>query len=268
MNNIRQKNVILGMRHQNDIPYGTSEYVNQYSECQNMTHVDVNNAMRQLLDNDLFIERELNQTSSYAVGPKSQDGMASGADGYKAYGDIENSETLDVLRRVDVPLSGTIQKVQAGRVAFVTAFSDAVFVGSSTGLWYSADYSMSSVNSMQITATGFCQDGDVLLFSAEDGVYQLSVSYDEDESSANYGQKVYSAVRLNKNEMTGLRSVYLDRFSGKVIAGGVDRAYAGDYDASSGISFEDWRLFSKDGKSVSEPVVAVCADRSSVVAGT
>jgi hypothetical protein len=108
MNNIRQKNVILGMRHQTGIPYGSSEYVNQYSDCQNMTHVDVNNAMRQLLDNDLFIERELNQASSHTVGPKSQSGMESGSDGYKAFGDVQNSETLDILRRVDRPLSGTI----------------------------------------------------------------------------------------------------------------------------------------------------------------
>lgn len=275
MNNIRQKNVILGMHHQTGIPYGSSEYVNQYSDCQNMTHVDINNAMRQLLDNDLFIERELNQTSSYTVGPKPQGGMESGTDGYKAFGDVQNSETLDILRRVDCPLSGTIQKVQAGRVAFVTVFSEVVFVGSSTGLWYSTDYSLSSPNAMSITATGFYQDDDVLLFSAGDGVYQLSVAYDEDESSDSYGQKTYSTVRLNSNAMTGLRSVYLDRSSGKLFAGGADRAYAGDYDPgaelaslASSIEFEDQLLFDRDGKLAAEPVAAVCSNGDAVIAGT
>jgi hypothetical protein len=48
----------------------------------------------------------------------------------------------------------------------VTVFSEVVFVGSSTGLWYSTDYSLSSPNALPITATGFYQDDDVLLFSA------------------------------------------------------------------------------------------------------
>lgn len=82
-------------------------------------------------------------------------------------------------------------------------------------------------------------------------------------------------MKLNSNAMTGLRSVYLDRSSRKLFAGGQDRAYAGDYNLDaepeslvSSIEFEDRRLFGKDGRSVAEPVAAVCSNGGAVIAGT
>ena len=275
MNNIRQKNVILGMRHSNEIPYGNSEYVNQYLECQHITYADVNNAMRQLLDNDLFIESELNQTSSYMVGPKSRDGIPDGPNGYKAYGDIDRSETFDILHKVNKALSATIRRVSGGDVAFVTVFSDVVFVGCPDGLRYSMDYSLSSMKSIQITATNFYQDDDMLVFSASDGVYMLSAWYDEDEDSITYGERLYDAARLNSNTLTGLKSVYLDRTNRTIFAGGEDAVYSGAFDLGSSvedlagsIEFETQQMFDSYGKRVRTPVVAAGSDGMTTVVGT
>ena len=73
------------------MPYKDAKSVNQYSECANLTYVDVNNAAQQLLDNDLYIEAQLNNVSSYAVGPKTTSNVYSAPNGYKVYSGLETA---------------------------------------------------------------------------------------------------------------------------------------------------------------------------------
>jgi len=66
---------------------------------------DINHAMSQLLDNDLYLENQINATSSYTTGPKvEKDDYASMPNGYKTYGDIYSSNSLDINHKVEYPI--------------------------------------------------------------------------------------------------------------------------------------------------------------------
>lgn len=276
MNNTEQKNVILKLRHTSDLPYRSIEYVNQFSECANITHVDVNNAMRQLLENDLYIENALNSTSSYIVGPKTDKNLDEKPNGYKTYGGLATAETLEVLHKVDKPLSSTIERLQSGTARFVTEWAGLLFVGrEGSALQYSDDLASGSFEELPITATNFYQDDDRILFSASDGVYQLSSYVEDDESSGDYGKTFYGAARLNSNDMSQLQSVHLNKKTWKVTAGGQTGVYEGAYDAKKGldklklgIKFDSQMLFDEDGDVVSEVVSALGSDGRLTIAGT
>jgi len=258
------------------MPYRSIEYVNQYSECANVTHADVNNSMRQLLENDLYIENELNTTSSYVVGPKTDENLDDKPNGYKTYGGLTTAETLEILHKVDKPLSGTVHRLQNGDTRFVTVWSDILFVGrTAQRLQYSLGASTDDFQTLPITATGFYQDGDRILFSASDGVYQLSSYTEDNELSAGYGTTYYGVARLNSNDMSGLKSVHLNRNTWQVTAGGETCVYQGMYDPKKsllkqklGIKFEAQLLFDEDGDVVSEAVNAVGSDGRVTIAGT
>lgn len=96
MNNIKQKNVIYGMKPSSDLPYKQVEYINHNECCETLNEVDINNLANQLVDNDVYVEQYLNHTSSYVVGPKAYDEatVESMPNGYKAFGNLKGADCL------------------------------------------------------------------------------------------------------------------------------------------------------------------------------
>jgi hypothetical protein len=68
MNNIEQKNIILGFKEYNKIPYDERDM--QYFDNMSLNDPIINNSLQQLRDNDLFIENEILRKSVYNTGPK------------------------------------------------------------------------------------------------------------------------------------------------------------------------------------------------------
>lgn len=82
--------------------------------CESTNANEMNNIAQQLLDNDLALERILNEASAYMPGPKTYDAatIASKPNGSKFFGDLKTAACLDVLRKVEDPLSATIKLVE------------------------------------------------------------------------------------------------------------------------------------------------------------
>ena len=115
MNNINQKNVIQKLNSNTQVPYLCADFISLYDVCENTNVVEMNNIAQQLLDNDLYLEAALNDASAYSIGPKLYDEtrIAQMPNGYKVFGDIKSANCLDILRKVDDPLSSTLKRVSS-----------------------------------------------------------------------------------------------------------------------------------------------------------
>ena len=257
MNNIRQKNVAAGLMQSRDIPYQDASNVSQFSECENMTYADVNNAMRQLLDNDLFVENSLNNASAYVAGPKTDAALDSAPDGYKVFGDLQSSGTMETYKKVETPLSATVTKISSGRATFVAEWGGFVFAGfASSGVRYETDARAADfAGTIPIQANGYYADDERMLFAASDGVYQLSVYVESDEAALDYGKKKCAAVRLNSGPMAAAVAVHLDVKAGKVTAVTGSAVCQGAYNASwplerlrESVEFDGQPVYGADGR--------------------
>jgi len=122
MNNINQKNVIQTLNSNAQVPYLCADFISLYDVCENTNAAEMNNIAQQLLDNDLYLEAALNDASAYSIGPKIYDEstIAQMPNGYKVFGNIKTSNCLDILRKVDDPLSSTLKKVvSTGSASFL-----------------------------------------------------------------------------------------------------------------------------------------------------
>lgn len=68
VNNISQKNVQMGFRQSNRLPYGVSDV--KFANNQPIDAINVNQVVRQLRDNDLFIENQFRCAAVRQDGPK------------------------------------------------------------------------------------------------------------------------------------------------------------------------------------------------------
>ena len=115
MNNINQKNVILGFDQKNLIPYQRIEQVCIPSQsiqgCAEMFYTDVNHSLRQMVDNDLYLERKVLRMKNYSEGLKSSDddSIMDGFDGYKFA--VDENGVLNIYRKQDYPISSTVQSM-------------------------------------------------------------------------------------------------------------------------------------------------------------
>lgn len=177
MNNIQQKNVINRLISNSELPYADKFYANHSTANFNIDANDVNHSMQMLLDNDLYIERALNATSAYVEGPKINNDttIRSKPNGYKVYGDVATGDCLDILQKVEKPLSASLVKssVFSGDVCFACEFENALFVGGSQSLKFTMDINADEWQTVDgdITATNYCIEDGKLFFAATTGVY-------------------------------------------------------------------------------------------------
>ena len=271
MNNIQQKNVINRLISNSELPYTDKFYANHSTANFNIDANDVNHSMQMLLDNDLYIERALNATSAYVEGPKINNDttIRSKPNGYKVYGDVATGDCLDILQKVEKPLSASLVKssVFSDDVCFACEFENALFVGGSQSLKFTMDINADEWQTVDgdITATNYCIEDGKLFFAATTGVYQLStyVDYNIDEFGQNphYGEKSFSLVKLNSsdelNNVTAIDfNVKKDKLFIAATQNGKQHIYVGSYNRGTSlaqkqenIGFQKLQLF-KDDKTV------------------
>ena len=209
MNNINQKNVIFGLNSDSELPYSSIEHVNHQTGSELNSHY-VNTSMQQLLDNDLYIENMLQATSAYMVGPKaySENTISSKPNGYKAYGELDTADCLDIWRKAEKNLSATVTKIgNFGEVNFIYQYGNIVFAGTSNKLLYkNIEEGQNIANSstgwntlINKQTNNYWSDGTKVFFGTSNGVYQLSTYIDlnNTDPNPNYGKKTYAAVCLN-----------------------------------------------------------------------
>lgn len=188
MNNIRQKNVIYSLKPNTELPYKHPEYVTHNYCCENINEVDVNNLASQLVDNDVYVENYLQHASSYVVGPKvyDQTTISSKVNGYKSFGAIKSSDTLEIMRKIDTPLSATVSKLQTGNTKVLKKFGDLIIANINgvtkctydplDGTWENLLCCDESGNQHTVDAIDIYSDGIDCFFAAKTGIYQLSAS--------------------------------------------------------------------------------------------
>lgn len=187
MNNIRQKNVIYSLKPNTELPYKHPEYVAHNYCCENINEVDVNNLAGQLVDNDLYVESYLQHASSYVVGPKMYDQttISSKVNGYKSFGAIKSSDTLEIMRKIDTPLSATVSKLQSGNTKVLKKFGDLVIANIDgitkctydplEGIWEMLCCNENG-DQQTVDVIDVYSDGIDCFFAAKTGIYQLSTS--------------------------------------------------------------------------------------------
>ena len=100
------------MQQNSELPYAEIGHADHYTGRE-LNAPAVNTSMQQLLDNDLYIENMLNDTSAYIVGPKvyNERTISAMPNGYKVYGSIDTADCLDILRKSEKPLSSSIESI-------------------------------------------------------------------------------------------------------------------------------------------------------------
>lgn len=236
MNNIAAKNVKLGEKSQNAMPYLVPAYVQNKRVTDNLNSVLINNAFRQLLDNDLYIENRLAAESVYRAGPKTNDPAAVKAapDGYKYWGSpLEQDVT--VYRKIDEPLSSTVEPssgLVGEDVKFIAEYNGFYFAGTSSGLAASRDASEWQI--MNADADGgplgavlnYCKNDQFMLFCGDYGVYWLSSR--EEEGEGEHAQYRHELVRLNANDFGRARCAAWKEFDGTLFVGTDDGVYSAE----------------------------------------
>ena len=135
MNNINQKNTVLSFNEKNSLPYG--EYDVKYQNGTAIDSINLNNTFNQLVENDLYIEKQLTFLSDYQVGPKVFDGSISTTqvDGYKYWAGLDEDANLSILHKANEELSNTLDVVYSngspitGNVHYLIGFSGKYFAG-------------------------------------------------------------------------------------------------------------------------------------------
>lgn len=230
MNNIRQKNVIYSLVPGTEIPYKNPEYVNHRECCENINEIDINNLANQLVDNDLYVESFLQHASSYITGPKIYDEstISSKVDGYKAFGQIKSSKSLEILHKIDSPLSSTIQKLQSGTVKFVKKFGDLVIVNINNDTRCAYDpingpWESLRSRGQRVDSTDVCTNDVDCFIAARDGIYQLSVETYFDENAGSTVEKK-ELVKLNPDsDYINATCIAVDKKTSKVYVGTEDQ---------------------------------------------
>lgn len=238
MNNITQKNVIYGLKNSIEIPYKNQEFIDHSDQCDNINLVDVNNLANQLIDNDLYLENYFNYMINYAEGPKSYDEytVSSKANGTKFLKDIIVDDSLEILHKVDVPLSGSVSMLLNGKkISLLKQFGDLTIANiDSCGMW-SEDPTNGQWNKLECWLTVVDEtnreklvrsDVDIedmyatengCYFAANTGVYQLSAQYNETNGQSNVN---YVLIKLNIDQTPiNAKSIAVDTKNKKMYVG-------------------------------------------------
>lgn len=229
MNNIAAKNVRFGEKSQKALPYLSASYVQNRHVTDNLNSILINNAFRQLVDNDVYIENKLLNEAAYAIGPKTNDAEAVrlASDGYKYWGSSLEQD-VTVYRKVNEPVSATVKVMPGfeGRgMNFVAEYGGFYFAGSSDGLRISKDlktWSLKSTDSSNDYVGGvwnYCKNDQFMLFCGDGGVYALSSYEVEDPSGGETARYEHQLLRLNRNVIGAARSAAWKKRDGMLFVG-------------------------------------------------
>lgn len=217
MNNLKQKNVIYGRDLKDVLPHAGKGDSVVFAQNSNITDARLNNAFRQLVNNDLYVENALVAGMNYQPGPEgvqSEAAISALPDGSKRWVDSDDyTRPLQIYKKVETPLSQSIGLVRGAPVRFIAPVGDAVFVAFEDKLMYDKGAGLEECADSageSVAATGYC-DGDAGTFFVSDtSVYRLV------QSAAD----AYELRKLNSGDMPGLKCVQYDAQDGMLYVGG------------------------------------------------
>lgn len=176
MNNLNQKNIILGFTSLTELPYKKiTNTVNQF------TNIDINANFRQLVDNDLFISKKIESEINFYAGPKSynNDELETAPDGYKVWSEDIREGNATVYRKINNALSTSIKQIYDKPVNFLKKLGDTVYVGTDTGLctlYDEFDYIVNFGNDKAANYLYHEYDLSNIYIGADDGLYEQTNS--------------------------------------------------------------------------------------------
>jgi hypothetical protein len=137
MNNINKKNKIFSLSVASDVPNkNTSEVTVKNNQ---IIYTSINNNLQKLVDNDIFIEKELNKEKIYQTGPKfySENEISTYVNGYKMWNkNIKSPEPLSILHKINYELDDTIIDSEIkNNVNFIVDIGDECLVGTNSGIY-------------------------------------------------------------------------------------------------------------------------------------
>jgi len=132
MNNKSQKNIIYKYNNIETLPYQGSN-LDKEEIVKNSTNI--NNAFQQLLDNDLFIENELNRIGNTVIGPKADDTLSTlknAPNGYKCWGGINDQADLSILHKIESDIQDSIVNIYNDPVKFICDYGNTTFIATNS----------------------------------------------------------------------------------------------------------------------------------------
>lgn len=220
MNNKRQKNIVYGYNSIETIPYsdtnlGKNEFIKNSTT--------INNAFRQLLDNDLYIENKLNKVENNVVGPKGDDTdqtVKNSSDGYKFWGGVADVDDLSVLHKIESQPRDSVARLSEESVRFTFGHGSVMFVASDR-LRISED-GENFRELGKITANGYYSDDRNVMFAADDGIYVLTTTV------VGFGMPTYGIAKVNRNSIGRVTTVEFDEGGHRIVAGTDRGIYIGE----------------------------------------
>jgi hypothetical protein len=201
MNNVRQKNKILETRRYSGLPYRYGDNIS-YNFSQNVNFSNINNSLKQLLDNDLYVENAIRDYAGTVIGPKSaSDSEISNApDGFKVMRD--DGTDFRVYRKKENPFGTEVREVVSGqKVVFSAFFRDSLFVGTENSV-IRVDRDGNKTVFIDCGANSYEIQGETAFFATKDGIYRTFFEGDGISAKKIGGSGEYFAVHFEKNTKT------------------------------------------------------------------
>lgn len=191
MNNLKQKNIMYGRDAKDVLPHrgkGDSVVLSQNS---NITDARVNNAITQLINNDLYLENKMRLGLNYQPGPDRDGiGVSSLADGSKVWADSDDyTQPLRISRKVETPLSASIYAIRRSPASFIVPINNTVFVGFDDGLMYETALGFAYCTDLSgntIHAVNYYNGLDGIFFVSTSGVYELVQRFNDNYDGISY----------------------------------------------------------------------------------
>lgn len=221
MNNIKQKNIILGFKENNKIPYSENDI--QYYDSMALNEPIINNTLQQLRDNDLFIENEILHKTTYNIGPNTylDNELSTDYTNGKKYWNISvDIDDVQIFRKKNKTITDTISCIlpQDNGVSFIFNVGAYLFAGFSDGVKYIIDNdSTNDYTSWTMLIKGtphtYLNCNEIVLFSVDEKIY----TYKKDPDGDNLLN--ITSVEKSDNFNSPVKSIAYDKNTKKIFVG-------------------------------------------------
>lgn len=149
MNNINKKNKIFSLSCEYGVPNKDATVKNNQ-----IIYATINDNLQKLVENDIFIKKELEKELKYTTGPilyPDDNTLKSLPNGYKMWNKniTESVEPISILHKVDSDLSSTIKKLNSEKINFIKNSGYDTLIGTNKDLY---KFNLDSNNVEQITS--------------------------------------------------------------------------------------------------------------------
>lgn len=222
MNNLKQKNILYGRDPKDVLPHGGAGESIIFKQNSNITDIRVNNALQQLVNNDLYLENKIVAGLDYQPGPEGYQAasavsaLPNGSKRWVASDDY--TKPLQIYRKVEVSMDRSIGLVRNKAVSFIAPIGDAMFVAFSDKLMYDAGSGLVDCKDAEgaaVVAVGYCTTPSVSFFVSATRVYRL-----DQVMNAATGGYSYRLQKIDVGSVSGIKCVQYDADNSMLYIGG------------------------------------------------